>query len=93
MGEWVVFELLALLLENVREYEPIHLCQRFFCVIRVKIACRESVEQQYFVWDTATQSTNRKYTLEVWRGRGQPWPPWPHQCGELWPRYRIFDVT
>jgi len=37
MGEWVVFELLALLLENVREYEPIHLCQRFFVLFALKL--------------------------------------------------------
>ena len=27
-------------------------------------------EQQYFVWDTATQSTKRQDILEVWEGHG-----------------------
>jgi len=29
-------------------------------------------DQQYFVWDTASQSTRRQKMLEIW-GHGFPW--------------------
>jgi len=31
-------------------------------------------EQQYFVWDTASQSTKPQDMLDIWG----PWAPWPH---------------
>jgi len=62
-------------------------------ICRLQVLFLTLSEQQYFVWDNASQSTKRQGMLEVWGACGPIGCPWLRLCQEVLFRQNRCGVT